>query len=539
LMHAESLLVKTSGKQFKNKKDLMGKVFWFKNLFYCKTFYEMAEEYRIQHEERVTGGFIGWQLAYLQALNECFTNLKKCDKSLLSTQGEMVSEIAKLLKRLPSVELENKEVYKAKVPLKKELILDEPKSKLKSLERPNCKSLMPELKKIFNNKKSQNFNRILADLNVVINTSRNNLFGMIDRIVKKKNFIYRDTKIDSILSTVSNKSINNIKTKLDEINKEYGGYMGYLQMTNNLQQISTKNDEVAKKIVNQMQRDRDADFSFQRTTGVKIPSLKESNPDLVKQFEKHGIGLTALKKKDKELVADFEKYSDVLRKAEGGGYQKEIGMLSEGLGKIEGLDQLSKMDQVVSQWFNNKIDTKKNEILEYYKSLDLEEMVVNIFFNRFSEEKTYLDLNEKLDSRTAEIQDHIEKQHTALNKINQTATSVNSQLSSYQSKLDKKQKIISEINGAALLYSMILNNLELHTNFESALKLIEQSVNDVVTSKELQKQEIQNERRGGHGNQGGQGGGYFGGNDNGGQNKNSASAFLSDILKEQGFDFKF
>lgn len=542
LMHAESLLAKISGKQFANKNDLMGKVFWFKNLFYCKTFFEMSEEYRIKHEEKVTAGHIGWQIAYLRALKECFTNLTKCDKSLLASQGEMIAEIQKLLKRLPSVELENSEVYKVKIPMKKDLILEEPKNKLKSLERPNCKTIMPELKKVFNNKKSQNFNRILADLNVMINTSRNNLFGMIDRIVKKKNFIYQDTKIDSILSTVSNKSIQNVKNKLTQIKSEYGGYMGYLQMTNNLQQISSKNDEKAKKIVNQMQRDRDADFSFQRTTGVKIPSLKESNPDLIKQFEKHGIGLTALKKKDKELIGDFEKYSDVLRKAEEGGYEKEIGMLSEGLGKIEGVDQLVKMDMVVTQWFDNKIEGKKKEILEYYKSLDLDEMVSNIFFNRFSEEKTYLDLNDKLDSRTEEIQEHIEKQHNALNKINEVANKVNSQLSAYQSKLDKKQAIISEINGAALLYSMLLNNLELHTNFENALGLIEQTVNDTITSKELQKQEIQNEKRGGMGGPSQGGGGYFGTpapNQTPGKDPNSASAFLSDILKEQGFDFKF
>lgn len=545
LMHAESLLKKSSGKQFANKSDLSGKVYWFKNLFYCKTFYEMAEEYRAKHEEKITGGFNAWQIAYLQALKECYNNLTKCDKTLLSTQKEMMTAIQTLLKRLPSVELENNEVYKVKIPMKKDLLLEEPKNKLKSLERPNCKTVMPELKKIFSNKKSQNFNRILADLNVVINTNRNNLFGMIDRIVKKKNFIYQDTKIDSILSTVSNKSVQTVKTKLDQIQSEFGGYMGYLQLTNNLQQLAVKNDECAKKIVGQMQRDRDGDFAFQRKTGIKMPSLKESNPDLIKQFEKHGIGLTALKKKDKELFADFEKYSDALRKAEEGGFNKEISTLSEGLGKIEGVDQLVKMDMIVNQWFNSKIEGKKKEILEYYKTLDLDEMVVNVYFNRFSEEKTYLDLNEKLDSRTEEIQEHIEKQHTALNKINEVSTKVNSQLSSFQSKLDKKQNLISEINGAALLYTMLLNNLELHTNFENALKLIEQSVVDVVTSKELQKQEIDNERRGGGMGSGGNnqgGGGYFGtptNNQGKPNNQNSASAFLSDILKEQGFDFKF
>ena len=182
---------------------------------------------------------------------------------------------------------------------------------------------------------------------------------MIDRIVKKKNFIYQDTKIDSVLSTVSNKGVKMIQTKLQQIKSEYGGYMGYLQLSNNLQQIATKNDDCAKKIVSQMQRDRDADFSFQRMTGEKIPSLKESNPDLIKQFEKHGVGLTALKKKDKELIADFERYSDTLRKAEEGGFQKEIGSLSEGLGKIEGIDQLTKMDMVVNQWFNSKIEGNK------------------------------------------------------------------------------------------------------------------------------------------------------------------------------------
>lgn len=540
LMHSESLISKSSCKQFVDKKDLLGKIFWFKNLFYCKTFYEMAEEYRIKHEEKVTGGFIGWQIAYLRALKECFNNLSKSSKGLLKTQEQMIIEIQKLLKRLPSVELENSEVYKVNIPMKKDLLLEEPKSKLKSLERPNCKTLEPELKKVFNNKKSQNFNRILADLNVVVNTNRNNLFGMIDRIVKKKNFIYQDTKIDSILSTVSSKSINLIQEKLSQIKNEYGGYMGYMQLTENLRQISSKNDACAKKIVSQMQRDRDSDFAFQRATGVKIPALKESNPDLIKQFEKHGIGLTALKKKDRELFTDFEKYSETLRKAEEGGFQKELGSLSSGLGKIEGLDQLAKMDMVVNQWFNQKIEGKKKEILEYYKSLDLEEMVINIFFNRFSEEKTYLDLNDKLDSRTQEIQEHIEKQHTALNKISEVSQKVNTQLSSFQAQLDKKQRLISEINGAALLYSMLLNNLELHTNFESALGLIEQSVNDVMTSKELQKQEIQNEKRGGMGGQGG--GGYFGTpqqNPSTGGNQNSASAFLSDILKEQGFDFKF
>ena len=218
LMHAEMLIGKSSSsKQFENKSDLMGKVFWFKNLFYCKTFYEMAEEYRVKHEEKVTGGFIGWQIGYLRALKECYSNLSKCNKSLLKTQSQMITEIQKLLKRLPSVELENSEVYKVKIPMKKELLLEEPKSKLKSLERPNCKTLEPQLKKIFSNKKSQNFNRILADLNVVINTSRNNLFGMIDRIVKKKNFIYQDSKIDSILSTVSNKSVTVIMNKLTQI----------------------------------------------------------------------------------------------------------------------------------------------------------------------------------------------------------------------------------------------------------------------------------------------------------------------------------
>ena len=544
LMHAENLIAKSSGKQLVDKKRLQGIVFWFKNLYYCKTFYEMAEEYRMKHEDKVTGGFIGWQIGYLRALKECFNNLAKCDKSLLNSQKDMIAAIQKLLKRLPSVELENSEVYKVKIPMKKELLLEEPKNKLKSLERPNCKTIMPELKKIFKNKKNKNFNRILADLNVVINTNRNNLFGMIDRIVKKKNFIYRDTKIDSILSTVSNKSVKDIQKKLQQIKNEFGGFMGYMQLCNNLQQIAAKNDDFARKIVAQMQKDRDGDFAFQRMTGEKIPSLKESNPDLIKQFEKHGIGLTALKKKDKELAADFERYSDTLRKAEEGGFQKEIGSLSEGFGKIEGVDQLAKMDMIVHQWFSNKIEGNKKEILEYYKSLDLEEMVINIFFNRYSEEKTYLDLNDKLDSRTEQIQDHIEKQHTALNKINDVAAKVNSQLSSYQSKLDKKQNLISEINGAALLYSMLLNNLELHTNFENALKLIQETISDIITAKELQKQEIQNERRGGMGGQGqgGGGGGYFGApapNQTPGNKQNSASAFLSDILKEQGFDFKF
>lgn len=554
LMHAERLLAKNSGKQFTNKDILMGDIFWFKNLFYCKCFYEMAEDYRLKHEERVTAGHIGWQLGYLNALDECFGNLMKANKALLKSQTQLITATRELLKKKARVELENKEVYKVALPPKKDLILKEPKSKLKSLERPNCKTVMPELKKVFSNKKCQNFNRILADLDVLINTNRNNLFGMIDRIQKKKIFVYQDLRIDTLLSSVSKESTNKIAKQLHEIKTDYGGYMGYLQLTGNLQEMANKNDQRAKTIVNHMQRDRDSDFAFQRATGIKIPSLKESNPDLVKQFEKHGVGLTALKKKDKELMTDFEKYSDTLRKAEEEKFVALLSTLSEGLGNINGSEQLVKMDSIVNQWFDGRILTKKKEILQYYKSLDLEEMVINIFMNRFSEEQTYLDLNDKLDKRTEEINDHIEKQHTALNKMAEVARKVNLQVTTHKGVLEKKQRLVSEINGAALLYTMLLNNLELHANFEKALDLINQSVSDYMTSKELQKQEIQNERRGGMGgpsNQGGGGGGYYGGapsqtpnhggNATPGKNNGSkdVSNFLSDILKDQGFDFKF
>lgn len=549
LMHAESLLGKVADKHFRNKELLQSHVYWYKNLYYCKCFYEMAEDYRVKHEEKVTGGFIGWQLGYLYALEECFSNLMTADKTMLATQKDLIEAVKEVLKKKQMVELENKEVYKIKVPSKKELLLEEPKSKLKSLNRPNCKTIMPELKNIFSNKKSREFNRIIADLDVLVNTNRNNLFGLIDNICKKKNYIYQDLKIDTLLSTVSSESSNKVKQKLSEINNDFGGYMGYMQLTNNLQQLSTKNDEMARSIMTQMQKDRDADFAFQRATGIKIPSLKESNPDLVKQFEKHGVGLTALKKKDRELIADFEHCSETLRQAEGESYKRELDNLAEGIGQIDGADTLVKMDKVVTQWFNGRVLAKKEEILQYYNSLDYEEMVVNIFMIKYSEEQTYLDLNDKLDSRTLEIQEHIEKQHIVLNKIAETAKKVNDQVSQHRGTLEKKQKLVSEINSASLLYSMLLNNIELHTNFEKALTLINQSVGDYLQSKNLQKQEMQ-----GGGNQssnqgpgGNQQAGYFGqptpdmppGQQGKPGGEKGVSAFLSDILKEQGFDFKF
>lgn len=550
LTHAHAIITrKVKGKQFTALGSFIDDIVYYKNLYYCMTFYEMAEDYRKMHEESVTKGYIGWQLGYLRALREVYNGLCGIkNKSRLAQSKQLLTEVQRVLKGLERVELENKEVYNAKVPAKKDLLLKEPSNKLKSLDRPNCKTIMPELKRVFNNKKSQKFNRILADLDVVINTNRNNLFGLIDKISKKKMFIYQDLKVDTLLSTVSAGNAAKVQKALREIREDFGGYMGYLTMTNNLQQISSKNDETAKGIMHKMQRDRDGDFAFQRQYGVKIPSLKESNPEIVSQFEKHGVGLTALKKKDKELLQDFEKYSETLQKVEDDVFERELGTLSEGLGKIEGADQLMKYDAVINQWFDGRILVKKKDILEFYKSLDLEEMVVNIYMNRFSEEKTFIDLNEKLDARTEELKDYIEKQHQALNKMAEIARKVNLQVSAHKGVLEKKQKLVSTINGAALLYSMLLNNLELHTNFEKALELISSSITDFLASKELQKQEIINERRGGAGPSQ-VGGGYFGtpqtpgpgGNQQGGnqQGGNNVEAFLSNILKEQGFDFKF
>ena len=553
LTHAHSIITrKVKGKQFLALDSFIQDIIYYKNLYYCMTFFEMSEDYRKQHEERVTGGFIGWQLGYLLALREVYNGLCGLkNKSRLASSKALLTEVQRVLKGIDRVQLENNEVYKAKIPKKKDLLLKEPSNKLKSLDRPNCKSIMPELRKVFNNKKSQKFNRIMADLDVVINTNRNNLFGLIDKISKKKMFIYQDLKVDTLLSSVSAGNAAKVQKALREIRNDYGGYMGYLTLTNNLQQLSTKNDEVAKSIMHQMQKDRDGDFAFQRQTGIKIPSLKESNPEVVGQFEKHGVGLTALKKKDKELMLDFDKYSDTLQKVEDDVFEKELSKLGEGLGKIEGADQLMKYDTVINQWFDGRILVKKKEILEFYKSLDLQEMVVNIYMNRFSEEKTFIDLNEKLDNRTEELKDFIEKQHSALNKMAEIARKVNLQVSAHKGVLEKKQRLVSTINGAALLYTMLLTNLELHTNFERALRLISDSIRDYLTSKELQKQEIMNERRGGGG--GGNsnaGGGYFGApqgpSPNGGKpgpggpgGANNVSAFLSDILKEQGFDFKF
>ena len=502
----------------------------------------MAEDYKEKHEEKVTGGFIGWQLGYLNALKECYDNLRNHSSALLKTQGDLFKACETVLKTRSKVELENKEVYKAQVPPKKDLILPEPANKLKSLERPNCKTLLPELKKSFKNKKSRNFNRIIADLEVVISTNKNNLFVLIKRVSKKKMFVYQDNKIDTLLSSVSQSSTKKVLDNLNSITKEYGGYMGYLQLSDNLQKLFSKNDEKAKNIMRKIQQDRDQDHAFQRSTGMRIPSLKESNPEVVQQFEKHGIALTQCKKKDKEVLADFEKYSEVLRRAEDNEFQKSLHELSQGLGKVEGADQLAKIDGVVTGWFDGRILPKKQEILDYYKSLDLQEMVVNIFMNRFSEEQTYLDLNGKLEQKTADINENIEKQHSLLNKMSETATKVNTQIQSHKALLEKKQALVSDINGAHLLYQMLLNNIELHSNIERALDLIEQSLNDYFVSKEMQKKELMAESKGPGGNVGG---GYHGGNQNmgqgqgQGQNNKGISGFLSDILKDQGFEFKF
>lgn len=493
LFRASKMMEGANPKQYNNYKALCEEINAFKIRHLSFILLSKSKEYHQKHEEAVTEGHLGVAIGFLECLKEGKEELKKATTVLGDKEVKaLYDDSKKLLTKLDDFYLENKEVYKQKVPTKDQLPkIPESEHKVKPMDQPHCKKPIDGFNSMCNGKMSDNYNQLKNEFALIINNNKNKLNAMIEDIERLKIDEYRKNNVDVILRIALSSKDLTLENKLNEIKEIHGGLHGYTSLINSLQDFMKQNDNKAKQIKKLIEDDYARDQQFYSQHGVKLLSIKDRSNGILPNFERHGITLTGLKKKDKLLLEEYKKNQELLKRIEEDKVLSDLDKLKTDVKGSEQIQNLIKKNQLLTDIFRLHIDPKKKLLYDYLKELNVDNLVLDILFNKKSQEGVYEDLNENLSSKVEEFRNMITQINKALAKIAEVAKQINMEVSKNNSNsLNYQQKIITDINNVYLLYQSILNNLELHDNLLKGAGTLEQLMNDFSTSKEAQKEEM-------------------------------------------------
>lgn len=491
-MKASNFLEKANEYQFDNLKQLRSLIGAYKALHLSHILLMNSKEYETKHKEDITGGHIGMRIAFVENLKDYLGELKEAEKLIKSEEATKLYEnVAQEVKLLDDLLLENKEVYKAKVPNRNDLpAIPESEYKILPLDQPHVKKPLDKMDAVCKGRYSAQYKQLMSEFALIINNNKNNLHAMIENIEKSKIEEYKKHNVDIILRLALSSQDHTLENKIKEITEIHGGLKGYSSLVSDLQSFFAKNNSKANHIKNMIEEDHLSDVKFFNAYGVKVLGIKEGGSGILTNFERHGVTLTGLKKKDQQLLNEFNSYQELLKLID---EDKILPQLNEMQAKIKNSDDIQnliKKNQLLVDIFGLHIEPKKKMLYDYLKQLDIKALVFEVFFNIKKQEEVYKNLNSNLCDKVEEFRNMVSQIQKALEKIGEVAYKINMEISKNSSNLNFQQKIITDVSNVHILYQSLLNNLELHDNLLKGGETLEQLMSDYLISKEAQKQEM-------------------------------------------------
>jgi hypothetical protein len=480
------------GKQFVDFKMLKMMVRTHQNYHLGWLYYNKACEYAQRHKDNVSEKHLGTQIAFITGLKQ---NLKEIENALSVLKDQesqsLLNDINGMVKKLKDLELENNKVYKNVIPgLDKLPLGEDSEQKVKPLDQPQVKKKLDDLSKICAGKYSGYYKQLENDLNLSINKNKNNLNALIENIEIKKLNEYKKNNIDVILRMVLSGTEESLENRIKEIQKIYGGLHGYENIIKDLEKMGSENDAKAKKIKSIIEQDHIRDKEFHGQYGIKVLGIKEASNGLLENFMRHGTTLTGLRKKDAEIFEIYGRHKNLLKDIDSGKINKDLENMQTGIQNSEDVQNLVNKHQLLNQIFKIHVDPKKKNLFDFLKSQNIENILQDVFFNNRRADDVFKELNDNLADKIEEFRNMIEQMKKALGKITEIAEKINKDMSNNSSSLTYQQTLLSDINEVHLLYSMLLNNMEMHDNLLKGANCLEQIMNDYLLSKDTQKQEI-------------------------------------------------
>lgn len=485
-----AMLEKTSCDQFVEPKKIKKIVNFFKLFHICSILLEKSIEYETKHKEELTKGHIGIQLAFIENLKEFKGELKDVAESLKDPEvTDLQKKVEQELAKLPSLELENEEVYKAPVPARDKLPpIPESEYKISPLEQPGVKTVLEDLPKDL---KSSAFAELDSNFTLLVSKNKNNLNSIIEGMNRKKNEEYRKNNID-VLVRLGGASEESLSEKLKQIKDLYGGYSGYSKQIALLNKTLGENDAGMRKMVGIIEQDDYQDQVFYKTYGIKIMGLKDPNNPFMKNFERQGVALTSLKQRDGEINKEFETQAGLLKKIDEGTFLKELESMKTKITNSEELQTLVKKEQGLNEVIRLHLEPQKNQLMNDLSTSNSLHTIQEIFFLNQNTETTYSELSDSLHTKIENFTEKVSKINQAIDSIGQLSSKVNASLGKDNTNIVYQQKAMTDVNNVCVLYQSIMNNLEMHQNIRKNGEVLSQLLDDYIMSKQMQKQEIIN-----------------------------------------------
>lgn len=163
---------------------------------------EKSRHFEALHKEKITGGDIGLQIAYLDFLKEILVDLKKHSKGLEDKEiTSLIEEGGKEVDKLEMLRHENSEIYKAVVPQRKDLPeIPESEHKITPLDQPHVKTFLEDMFNVFAGRKSSYHRQLENDFELVASQNKQNLRALVEDIEKKRIGVYSKYKIDVMIN---------------------------------------------------------------------------------------------------------------------------------------------------------------------------------------------------------------------------------------------------------------------------------------------------------------------------------------------------
>lgn len=460
---------------------------------FLSTLYKRAKDAELAHKEKLTGGFNGQQIAFLEWMKGPVDDFKKNIKVAVDQETADLIKSAEIeIAKLKDLKLENDQVYSAKIPAIKDLpqIVDS-EYKVMPLDQPHVKTKDERLTPLGKKLKSSEFKNLENDFELVMNKNKQNLNALIENVQKTKIGIYQKENIDVLLRIAdSNGESIELDTKLKEITQVNGGSTGYKNAVESLKKFSESNDFKTRELKKLIEEDVKADRLFLTQFGYKLFGLDIPGNQLVSGFEKHGIALTSLRQKDQELMAEFPSILQILTKIENGSLMEELKNMKDSIVQSDELANLVKKDKMIQEIIRLHLKPTEQTLNDYIEKSNTKALIQEIFFNNKTTDEIYKQINENVSNKIEEFRDMIEGLVKALNKMKELAQSINSKMGSSANSLGLQQRILSDVNNAQLYYTLVLkNNVSNESLFKNG-EFLEQILKDYLLSKELQKEEI-------------------------------------------------
>lgn len=487
---ASALLEKANGEQFVEKQKIRKQIGSFKIMHICSILLEKAKEYGALHQEELSRGHIGVQIAFIENMKEMRGELKEAAEWTKDAEiVELLKAVDAQITQLPKLQLENKEVYKAAVPARDKLpAIPESEFKITPVEQPNVKTLLDDIPAEF---KSSLFNQVESNFGLLISKNKDSLNAAFEGLSKRKLEIYQKHNVNALVRMAGGTD-EELEQKVKQITQTFGGYQGYAKQLAQLNKSLQENDVQTRAIVSMIEKDDFEDQTFYQSYGIRVLGLKDPSNPFMKNFERHGIALTSLKQRDKDLTKEFERLTPILNKLDQGTFLSEVQGLKSQVTSSEDMKNLLAKVNGLEEMLKTHIEPQREQILQELRFSTSPASIQQIFFLNKCADDTYTALNEEMQTKVEDFLNKNEKVGKVVDVIGQLAAKVNSTTQLDDGKLNLQQKALTDVNNAILLYQAVANDLEMHDNVRKNCLVMNQLLDDYMISKKMQKQEIMN-----------------------------------------------